>query len=101
MHGTKPESLMAILSHGLNERVSGGIFGHGVYLAEDASKIDQYCTPDTGPGNGNEQLESLHEALYTDPGVEFPGDEVCYVLACRACLGYPVFTKDGRNNMNP
>ena len=34
LHGTKPESLLAILAHGPNERFSSGLFGNGTYFGE-------------------------------------------------------------------
>lgn len=46
-HGTKPETVLKILNNGMNERFSGGIFGHGTYFAEDVAKNDQYVTADT------------------------------------------------------
>ena len=30
---------------GISERLSGGLFGHGAYIAEDAAKADQYAVP--------------------------------------------------------
>jgi len=45
LHGTRPETLLTLLQNGLSERFSGGLFGNGSYLAEDPSKIDQYCMP--------------------------------------------------------
>ena len=50
------------------------MFGCGVYLAEDPSKIDQYCTPDTG---GPENLEELWKALsppHPGAGIAIEGD---------------------------
>jgi len=57
LHGTKPGHVFKIVNSGLNERFSGGLFGHGVYLAEDPSKIDQYCT--SGTAEERAQLERL------------------------------------------
>ncbi|EKX35886.1 hypothetical protein GUITHDRAFT_79242, partial [Guillardia theta CCMP2712] len=41
--------LDVILKAGLDERVCslGGLFGAGIYLAENSSKSDEYCTPDS------------------------------------------------------
>ena len=33
LHGTKPETLLAILANGPNERFSSGLFGNGTYCA--------------------------------------------------------------------
>eukprot|EP00927_Polykrikos_kofoidii_P078127 TRINITY_DN74995_c0_g1_i1.p1 TRINITY_DN74995_c0_g1~~TRINITY_DN74995_c0_g1_i1.p1 ORF type:complete len:572 (+),score=116.48 TRINITY_DN74995_c0_g1_i1:184-1716(+) len=90
LHGTKPEVVLTIVQNGLDERFSGGLFGCGVYLSEDPSKIDQYCTPDPGPGS--EGLEDLHQALYD--GIEHPGN-VFYAFVVRVLMGMPVHTKDG------
>ncbi|EKX32232.1 hypothetical protein GUITHDRAFT_82501 [Guillardia theta CCMP2712] len=48
-HGTKHDMADAILKSGLDERVCSleGLFGAGVYLAENSSKSDEYCTPDS------------------------------------------------------
>mmetsp|Transcript_31851 Transcript_31851/g.101631 ORF Transcript_31851/g.101631 Transcript_31851/m.101631 type:complete len:1006 (-) Transcript_31851:99-3116(-) len=47
-HGTRQNVVDAILSCGLDERVCsmGGLFGAGIYLAENSSKSDEYCVPD-------------------------------------------------------
>eukprot|EP00931_Biecheleriopsis_adriatica_P101914 TRINITY_DN76962_c0_g1_i1.p1 TRINITY_DN76962_c0_g1~~TRINITY_DN76962_c0_g1_i1.p1 ORF type:complete len:1086 (-),score=173.25 TRINITY_DN76962_c0_g1_i1:126-3038(-) len=91
-HGTKPETVLNILSSGCNERYSGGIFGHGTYFAEDVAKNDQYVTEDAQHDGNNE----LHKVLYKD--VRHPG-HVFYVLFCRVLLGYPIVTKDGERDV--
>ncbi len=60
LSGTKPEHLLAILHNGLNPKLSAlsGAFGAGVYLAEEAAKIDQYTTPDSS--YEQDQLDELH-----------------------------------------
>jgi len=93
-HGSKPESILAILSGGLNERFSGGLFGNGTYLAEDVGKNDQYCTYDEGHGAHPE----LHKLLFDSPGVEHPG-KLLYVFVCRVVLGHAIRTKDGRTDL--
>jgi len=92
-HGTKPESIMAILSGGLNERFSGGLFGNGTYLAEDIGKNDQYCTYD----HKYKDHKELHELLYDDHNMFHSGD-VLYVVFCRVILGCYARTKDGNTN---
>merc|ERR1712139_485798 len=64
LHGTKPDHALSIIHNGLNEKLSGGLFGKGVYLAEDPSKIDQYCTPDVKLGEGSDQAKNLQQVLY-------------------------------------
>lgn len=87
MHGTKPQTVVAIIQNGLNERVSGGLFGKGAYLAEDASKIDQYCTPDPGPRSGDDNIKYLHEKIYDEPGLAPRRGILLFCSAC--CLGPP------------
>jgi len=94
-HGSKPESVMAILSSGLNERFSGGLFGNGTYLAEDVAKNDQYCTYDRSHG----EHEELHKVLFDDLGIRHDGD-LLYVFFCRVLLGCFIRTKDGRTDLD-
>jgi hypothetical protein len=61
-HGTKPTIKDIIPMTGFDERVaSQGLFGNGIYFAENFSKSDEYVTPDT---NG-----------------------VCYMFLTRVCMG--------------
>eukprot|EP00927_Polykrikos_kofoidii_P084012 TRINITY_DN8746_c0_g1_i2.p1 TRINITY_DN8746_c0_g1~~TRINITY_DN8746_c0_g1_i2.p1 ORF type:complete len:404 (-),score=56.99 TRINITY_DN8746_c0_g1_i2:744-1955(-) len=100
LHGTKPQSIRSIMRNGLNEKMSSGLFGKGIYLAEDVSKIDQYCTVDSGPCASEEGLQTLHEELYSDSDLQHPG-AVFYAFVCRATIGIPIYTKDGEHNMHP
>lgn len=93
-HGSRPESVLAILSGGLNERFSGGLFGNGTYLAEDIGKNDQYCTYDERHGAHPE----LHKLLFDDPVLVHPG-KLLYVFVCRVVLGHIIRTKDGRTDL--
>ena len=47
-HGTTPHIVPLVVHGGFDERVSSirGLFGGGIYFAMNASKSDQYCTPD-------------------------------------------------------
>jgi hypothetical protein len=47
-HGTKPELAAVICAQGFEERVANdhGLFGAGVYFAENSSKSDGYVKPD-------------------------------------------------------
>merc|ERR1712061_410848 len=87
----KPESILAILSGGLNERFSGGLFGNGTYFAEDIAKNDQYCTVDKRYGH--------HKELFAKTGSEHTGD-LLYVFVCRVILGHRVRTNDGTTNLD-
>jgi hypothetical protein len=61
-HGTKAGLKDVIAKQGLDERVAiNGLFGHGIYFAENSSKSDEYITPDAA---GN-----------------------CYIFLSRVCLG--------------
>lgn len=109
-HGSTPEKILSILSEGLNERFSSGIFGSGTYFADDITKNDQYCTPDfvsprSGPGTSvraspirgasaqYHNLCNLHDLLYNNVHNDFAN--VFYVFFCRVLLGYPARTQDG------
>ena len=48
-HGTTHDSVMKIISQNIDFRLSNsGLYGHGAYLAESASKSDQYCGDEPG-----------------------------------------------------
>jgi hypothetical protein len=92
-HGTKPDTLLSVITGGLNERFSGGLFGQGTYFAEDIAKNDQYVTQDTKLGDHKE----LHELLYDR--VRHPG-KIFYVFLCRVAFGHFCRTKDANTNMD-
>ena len=47
LHGTRPENLHSILFEGHKTALANnGLFGRGIYFAENAAKIDQYSTND-------------------------------------------------------
>lgn len=87
LHGTKPETVHQLLSRGLSEKYSGGIFGMGLYFADTTTKNDQYTTEDAAYNSKNE----LHAELYSGPG-DHPG-KVHYVLVCRVVMGCIVRTQ--------
>ena len=83
LHGTKPEVLLNIISTGMNERFSGGLFGHGTYLAEDVGKNDQYVTRDERMNaDASTPVGALHKRLYKHRNAQHPG-KVFYLLVCR------------------
>merc|ERR1712187_835499 len=92
-HGTKPDVVLSVISGGLNERFSGGIFGQGTYFAEDLGKNDQYVTADSAYGAHRD----LHNELYEH--ARHPGN-VFYVFLCRVTLGHFCKTKDGATIMD-
>ena len=65
--GTKPEFVHAILQNGIDPRFCSGLFGQGAYLAENPSKVDQYCTADW------DDISELQEILYANNGLRHPG----------------------------
>ena len=68
-------------------------------MSEDASKIDQYCTPELGPGEAStENLEVLRQALYADG--EHSG-KVFYAFVVKVLLGAHVHTTDGEIACEP
>eukprot|EP00808_Paulinella_micropora_P021553 g62136.t1 len=73
-HGTKADLWEVIAKQGLDERLAGnGLFGHGIYFAENSSKSDEYIVPDR---QGNS-----------------------YIFLARVCLGVPCSTLQSTNGM--
>lgn len=97
LHGTRPETVVPIMSGGMNERFSDGHFGGGTYLAEVADKINQYVVSENACRSGG-PLDELHRELY-GPGAPRPAN-VFYAFVCRALLGYAVRTKDGATDLD-
>merc|ERR1712113_73974 len=99
LHGTKPETVLPILSSGLNERMCQGLFGKGVYLAEDPEKADQYAIPD--PAYMTKGLEELHARLFRSrSSTRHPNEDLFYVFVVRAAAGVSVRTKDGATDLD-
>jgi hypothetical protein len=95
VHGTKPDTVLSVIANGLNERFSGGLFGHGTYFAEDVAKNDQYVTIDEKQGDYPE----LHRELYTPSKLLHP-QRVYYVFVCRVVAGRFCRTSDGETQMD-
>jgi len=91
LHGTKPEVLFNVLSNGLDEGFSDGLFGQGTYLGENPCKNDQYVTVDASKARSGD-IKKLHDVLYKGD-ITHPGG-VYYLLLCRAAMGYYACTKD-------
>jgi hypothetical protein len=114
LHGTKPETVHSILAGGMNERFSGGLFGHGTYFSEDIAKNDQYVTVDRQLGDHPDLHRELYgymsswESLTSTLGfsqqqaqgaeVPHPGN-VHYVFVSRVALGHFCQTQDGETLM--
>jgi len=97
LHGTRADSILSILHNGLNERLSGGVFGEGIYAAEDAAKVDQYCLPEAS-SSSDPNLPRLSQRLYGTAGKT---PDILYCFAVRAAVGLPIFTLDGEHNVSP
>lgn len=81
-HGTNPSSAMSIMKHGFSLDAAGTnvgtMFGYGIYLAECASKSDEYARDDGGNN--------------------FPG--LMALLVCRALIGKPLVVQDPGDYVN-
>eukprot|EP00971_Amphidinium_carterae_P282464 5607623-Amphidinium_carterae.1 len=100
LSGTKPENVLPIISQGLKVNVSrlNGLLGGGIYFAEDATKIDQYTTPDSD--YEQEGLEDLHAMLFRAGGRhrKHPDEDLFYCLVVRVVLGWSVRTLDAETH---
>lgn len=93
-HGTKQKYVEAIRTTGFDERVSStGLFGTGIYFAENSSKSDEYVVP----GQDN-VYPFFHSILYSLLLVILIllllliVRRYCYMFICRVCLGTPYRT---------
>lgn len=113
---TRRENLHTILFEGHKTELSNnGLFGRGIYFAENVAKIHQYATNDEHYQiDGN--LGELHERIYAESKCLHPHN-ARYALVCRvllACLssqkmalllsimmgsGKKVFASDARNSL--
>ncbi|CAE8613734.1 unnamed protein product [Polarella glacialis] len=64
LHGSKRQNISEIVSSGFEERLSrqGGLYGEGIYFAEESCKSFQYCDKD-----GGENSMILSRVLLGDP----------------------------------
>lgn len=101
MHGIPKQTLLKVMTNGLNEHFAGGnkgsLFGEGIYFGENVEKVDQY-TGESDRAHASEcsaeekgqWMDVLHEELYLSAD-DHPGD-VCYILVCRVAMGYSIRT---------
>merc|ERR1712157_688811 len=84
----------------------GGLYGPATYLAEEATKSDQYSTPDYA--YEQDGLEDLHSRLFRAGGASYPGgngvegsaEDLFYCLLVRTTLGWYQRTLDGKTNLD-
>lgn len=100
LSGTKPMFLLSILNEGLNTKLSAltGMLGAGIYLAEEAAKIDQYTTPDSDYEQAG--LEELHGRIFRPGWRPHPGEDLFYALVVRATLGWVARTDNGATRLD-
>ncbi|CAJ1459264.1 unnamed protein product [Effrenium voratum] len=103
LHGVRDvgKSLLSIITSGPSKsHCTGGLFGLGVYFAEDAAKCHQYAAH-TKDEYFN-QVPALHRHLYENrdahPGSGTEPVYVHYILACRVIMGYFAMTQDGKRD---
>merc|ERR1711957_681382 len=75
-----------------------GAFGAGIYLTEDATKMDQYTAADSNPDDA--KLAGLHDKLFQHGWLEHPGEDLFYCLVVRCTLGWVAQTVDGVKTMD-
>ena len=82
--------------------MSSGSFGAGVYLTENAEKMDQYTFPDLPYSAPPASLEELHSILYGtgEDSIRRPDEDVFYAFVVLACCGLPVRAKDGLTDLD-
>lgn len=79
LHGTTFESMRSIGRNGLNPQfATEGLFGEGIYLAEDIDKANQYTVGEILPESWGRSGRGQH-----------------LVLVCRAIIGRYLMTQDG------
>ncbi|GFH49884.1 hypothetical protein CTEN210_06360 [Chaetoceros tenuissimus] len=93
LHGTSPENLHSILFEGHKTALANnGLFGRGLYFAENAAKIDQYSTNDPRYQTQGD-IAILHEKIYKECHQMHPKN-VRYALVCRVLLGNHTLSVD-------
>lgn len=99
LHGTNPDNLHSILFEGHQTELADprGLFGKGIYFAENTAKIDQYSTNDARYEKGEGDVARLHAAIYR--GCKHPKN-VRYALVCRVLLGTHVSSSDGETRIS-
>jgi len=89
-HGTTEQATTGIAENDFRLDLTGSnagtLYGQGIYLAENASKSDEYGEGPKGPA-GEEQMEAGFEAPRPPPGPPPPLFRESYIVVCRSLLG--------------
>mmetsp|Transcript_14336 Transcript_14336/g.32601 ORF Transcript_14336/g.32601 Transcript_14336/m.32601 type:complete len:552 (-) Transcript_14336:223-1878(-) len=97
-HGTTAAGAQGITQNDFRLDLSGSnagtLYGKGVYLAENASKSDEYGEGPKGPAG--EEAEMGFEAPRPPPGPPPPLVRESYILLCRSVLGRMNITEERR-----
>lgn len=95
-HGTTKEAAQGIAENDFRLDLTGSnagtLYGKGIYLAENATKSDEYGEGPRGPAG--EQEEQGYEAPRPPPGPPPPLVRESYILLCRSTLGKVYYTDD-------
>jgi hypothetical protein len=88
-HGTTGQAAQGIAENDFRLDLSGSnagtLYGRGIYLAENASKSDEYGEGPKGPAG--EQMEMGFEGPRPPPGPPPPLVRKSFILLCRSLLG--------------
>jgi len=100
-HGTTKEASIGIAENDFRLDFSGSnagtLYGKGIYLAENATKSDEYGEGPKGPASANgEETEAAkgYEAPRPPPGPPPPLVRESYILVCRSALGRVKYTDE-------
>lgn len=101
-HGTTAEAAKGIAENDFRLDLSGSnagtLYGKGIYLAENATKSDEYGEGPKGPAGGGEEAEMGYEAPKPPPGPPPPLVRESYILVCRSTLGRVNYNDEQRPN---
>eukprot|EP00927_Polykrikos_kofoidii_P027340 TRINITY_DN2408_c0_g3_i1.p1 TRINITY_DN2408_c0_g3~~TRINITY_DN2408_c0_g3_i1.p1 ORF type:complete len:554 (+),score=100.92 TRINITY_DN2408_c0_g3_i1:86-1747(+) len=101
-HGTTAEAAIGIAENDFRLDLTGSnagtLYGKGIYLAEHASKSDEYGEGPKGPAG--EEMEMGYEAPRPPPGPPPPLVRESYMLVCRSLLGRVNYNDEQRPDAN-
>lgn len=104
-HGTSKAAAEGIAENDFRLDLSGSnagtLYGKGIYLAENATKSDEYGEGPRGPSEGgahNCEAPAGYEAPRPPPGPPPQLFRESYMLLCRSCLGKMLYTDERRPN---